>query len=263
MPGWPSGYGAGLLTPFRASDSQVQILVRAFYFLCKALCNANLYIEKKSLHFMKQLVFILMTLLLVSMVTAQSYASDIDLQAYGVDGTVKATADVKNVQVNPDGTVKADIDVQSNFQGNVNGQAVNSSGSGQYAIDAKAGESATVTGTFKGKDVNEIRFGEKMSLSNGKQAEIKIMPATASTTAIAKLSLKVCSIENNCTIQLKETGTGNETSVVYEVKAQKKFKVFGIFSTQGEVTATVNVEDGKVTATRRPWWSFIASESSE
>ena len=51
----------------------------------------------------------------------------------------------------------------------------------------------------------------KMQLSNGRNAEIKIMPDTASERALERLRLKVCSEENNCTIELKETGKGNET----------------------------------------------------
>jgi hypothetical protein len=46
----------------------------------------------------------------------------------------------------------------------------------------------------------------RTNLSNGRNAEIKIMPDVASETALNRLRLKVCSEENNCTIELKEVG---------------------------------------------------------
>ncbi len=211
-----------------------------------------------------------------SIVSAQSYNSNIDLQAYGVDANVNADVDVKNVQVNPDGTVKADISVKSNVQGNVNGQAVDTQNTADYSINAKAGEGAVINGTIKDsngniiaseskkmdfKDANAVKEGEKIALSNGKNAEIKVMPSTASATAIARLSIKVCSADNNCTIQFKETGSGDNIKLAYEVKADKNFKILGIFKSKKTISAEVDAETGEVIKTKGPWWSFIASSS--
>jgi len=103
----------------------------------------------------------------------------------------------------------------------------------------------------------------KMQLSNGRNAEIKIMPDTASETALTRLRLKVCNESNNCSIELKEVGQGNETKVAYEFQAQKKVKVLGLFRTKAKVTAQVNAENGAFISTKEPWWMSLASEDEE
>lgn len=110
-------------------------------------------------------------------------------------------------------------------------------------------------------DINESEDGKvHAKMSNGKNAEIKVMPETASARAIERLSLKVCSAENNCTIQLKEVGKGNETKMAYEVKAQKESRMLGIFKKKMEVTADVDAETGEVIKSHKPWWAFLAAE---
>ena len=101
----------------------------------------------------------------------------------------------------------------------------------------------------------------KAILSNGRNAEIKIMPDTASETALARLRLKVCSEENNCTIQLKETGNQEQAQLAYEMKIQKQARILGLFKTRMQVFAEVNAENGEVIRTGKPWWAFLASES--
>lgn len=114
-------------------------------------------------------------------------------------------------------------------------------------------------------EMNIIQDENKVNvqLSNGRNAEIKIMPNTASETAIERLSLKVCSEDNNCTIELKEVGTGNESKAAYEVKAEKKAKLFGFLETKMQVKAQVNAENGEVMSEERPWWAFLAIEEDE
>jgi hypothetical protein len=101
----------------------------------------------------------------------------------------------------------------------------------------------------------------KVKLSNGKGAEIKVMPDTASETALARLRIKVCNESNNCTIVLKETGTGNQTRLTYEMSAQQSAKVLGLFKTKMSVEAQVDAETGEVIQSKRPWWSFLAVQS--
>lgn len=100
-------------------------------------------------------------------------------------------------------------------------------------------------------------------LSNGANAEIKVMPNTASEQALERLRLKVCSSENNCSIELKEVGVGEKTQFAYELKTQKKAKVLGLFGAKMQVQAQVNAEDGEVIRISKPWWAFLASESEE
>jgi len=92
-----------------------------------------------------------------------------------------------------------------------------------------------------------------VSLSNGRKAEIKVMPSSASETAIARLG------ELNFTVELKETGKGENTKLNYELKAEKNSKILGLFSKKMEVKATINAETGEVSISK-PWWAFLAVE---
>jgi len=100
-------------------------------------------------------------------------------------------------------------------------------------------------------------------LSNGRNAEIKIMPDRASETALQQLRLRNCIEEEGCQIELKEVGKGEATQLAYELKTQKKAKFLGIFGTQMKVQAQVNAENGEVIRVNKPWWAFLASEENE
>jgi hypothetical protein len=96
----------------------------------------------------------------------------------------------------------------------------------------------------------------KATLSNGRNAEIKVMPSSASATAIARLG------ELNFTIELKEAGKGENTKLNYELKAEKKTKIIGLINKKMEVSATVNAETGEVSI-KKPWWAFLAVEEKQ
>lgn len=100
----------------------------------------------------------------------------------------------------------------------------------------------------------------KYQLSNGRNALIKIMPETASEKAIETLKLRNC---DNCSIELKEVATKNNSTLTYEIRTRKQVKLFGLFSTEEEVEAQIDTESGKTINTKRPWWSFLASNSEE
>jgi len=100
-------------------------------------------------------------------------------------------------------------------------------------------------------------------LSNGKNAEIKVMPNTASERALERLRLKVCSEEQGCNIELKEVGSGEQTKLAYELKTQRQSKVFGLFKAKMQVQAQVDAENGEVIKVKKPWWAFLASEPAE
>jgi len=98
-------------------------------------------------------------------------------------------------------------------------------------------------------------------LSNGRNAIVKIMPDTASQTALTRLGLKVCNETNNCTIVLKETGTGNDTKLTYEINAEKKAKLLFLFSVKEKLKAQVSAETGQIAGNiEKPWWAFLAKE---
>lgn len=122
--------------------------------------------------------------------------------------------------------------------------------------------SALVLGNLTQKqEKNQTKLMFKMS--NGNNAEIKVMPNSASETALERLRLRVCSEDNNCTIELKEVGQGNQTRAAYQVEAEKQYKVLGLFKARARVNANINAETGEVIETKTPWWAAISSEVSE
>jgi hypothetical protein len=98
-------------------------------------------------------------------------------------------------------------------------------------------------------------------LSNGRNAEIKIMPDTASQTALQRLNLRNCT--DDCSIELKEANIGDQVRAVYEVQAQRNSKVFGIFNARMQVQAQVDAETGEIIQVNKPWWAFLAVEPEE
>jgi len=106
---------------------------------------------------------------------------------------------------------------------------------------------------------NETKF--YANLSNGRNAEIRIMPDTASQTALQRLNLR--NFTDDCSIELKEANLGNQVRAVYEVQAQRNSKVFGIFSARMQVQAQVDAETGEIIQVNKPWWAFLAVEPEE
>ena len=102
-----------------------------------------------------------------------------------------------------------------------------------------------------------------VSMSNGKNAEIKVMPDSASKKALERLKLKVCSEENECQIELKEVGSGEKAQMAYELQTKRQSKVFGLFKAQMRVQVQVDAENGEVIRVKKPWWAFLASEPAE
>lgn len=100
----------------------------------------------------------------------------------------------------------------------------------------------------------------RVTKSNGVKSEIKVMPSVASETAIARLTLKFCTEANNCTIVLKEVGTGSETKVEYSVKAHKDVKILGLFRAKMNVEANVDAGTNEVISTKIPWWNSISTD---
>lgn len=98
-------------------------------------------------------------------------------------------------------------------------------------------------------------------LSNGRNAEVKIMPDTASETALQRLRLRNC--DEDCVIEMKEVGLGDSAKLAYEMRTQRNSKVFGLFNARMNIQAQVDAETGELIRTGKPWWAFLASETSE
>ncbi len=117
---------------------------------------------------------------------------------------------------------------------------------------------ATTAMTMTQEQVQD-RTKLQVKLSNGMNSEVKIMPDTASETALERLGAKC---EGTCTIELKEVGTGNQVKAAYEIKTQKQAKVLGLFQAKMQVQAQVDAENGEVIQSKKPWWAFLATESA-
>ena len=84
------------------------------------------------------------------------------------------------------------------------------------------------------------------------------MPETASAVALTRMEAK-CE-ENNCTVELKEVGSGNNTRAVYEVRGEKEARFLGLFKSKMKVKAELDAETGEVIRIKKPWWAFLARE---
>jgi translation elongation factor EF-1alpha len=166
---------------------------------------------------------------------------------------------------NLDGGIQAQSQVQAGIYVGENGQNIQIQAQENNKFKIKAGnvsaECSEKCNMTQEQEQNRTKF--KMQLSNGRNAEIKVMPDVASETALARLRLKVCSSENNCSIELKEVGQGNETKAGYEMQIQRHFRVLGMFRTKAQVKAEVNAENGEIISVKKPWWAFLATEPEE
>ncbi len=139
-----------------------------------------------------------------------------------------------------------------------NGETIQVQGEGNQ-LRLRVGDAEAQTG------LEITSEGQKLmtKLSNGRNAEIKIMPDTASERALTRLRLKVCTEERNCTIELKQVGTGEQARLAYEVQAERHSRILGLFLAKMQVKAQVDAETGEVISTGKPWWAFLATEPEE
>lgn len=87
----------------------------------------------------------------------------------------------------------------------------------------------------------------KLYVKSGEtEKQVKVMPNTASEIAVERLG------NLGFTIELKETGN-------YELKAEKQARFLFIFPLTAKVSASIDVETGKINSITKPWWSFLAS----
>jgi hypothetical protein len=98
-------------------------------------------------------------------------------------------------------------------------------------------------------------------LSNGKYSDVKVMPDTASANALKRLRAKCA--ERNCSVELREVGSGNSSRAVYQIETDKDSRVFFLFKSKMKVKAEVDAETGEVIYAKKPWWAFLAVESDE
>jgi len=148
---------------------------------------------------------------------------------------------------------------EGNYKG-MKGESIQIRQQAQNKMQLSSGGVSANTGMKMVQEKVADKTQLKVQLSNGRNAEVKVMPNTASEKAIERLQLKVCSAENNCQIELKEVGQGEQVRAAYEVHAEKDAKLFGLFKTKMQVQAQVDAENGEVIQSKKPWWAFLASE---
>ena len=123
-------------------------------------------------------------------------------------------------------------------------------------INARTGLNLTAADIGNGTKGQELRAW----LSNGRFADIKVMPDRASKVALTKLRAK-CDV-NNCSVELKEVSSREGKRAAYEVKTEKKSRVLFIFPAKMAVQAQVDSETGDLISSKKPWWVFLAKEDN-
>jgi hypothetical protein len=108
---------------------------------------------------------------------------------------------------------------------------------------------------------NQTRL--RVKLKNGTLRELKIMPDTASETALARLRLIACTSQSNCTIELKDIGKKNISRIAYELQRQRTYRLYGLFKKIRPISILVDAETGEVIKVQKPWWAFLATEPEE
>ena len=211
----------------------------------------------------KQIVYTIAFLFAISFVSAASM---------GVNANSQGQANLDTIARLNNGSANADIEIQ--MQGNIkaqmpltkgeftleNGQKLKVQGEknnlkliiGNSSVNCS--ENCNLTQTMV---QNKVML--RATLSNGKNAEVKIMPEVASQSAISRLELNSCE-ESNCSIELKEVGEGNSTKLAYKVTAKKQAKFLGLFNSNVEVSTQVDAETGEIIQINKPWWVSIKAE---
>lgn len=236
-------------------------------------------------------IFVILGIVLMSF---SVFASDVEVIAPGVDLGVDSHGGARpmpvdemsrvgvngngvNVSVDEMGRVDvngngANVRVDENGRVEVNGNGANLSINGENVMirteannrfRLESNGMAALSSVSIGQEVVNGETKLQASLSNGRKAGIEIMPDYASDAALTRLNLKGCDEVSGCSIELKEVDSGEDLELAYELKTQRRAKVFGIFGTEMNVSAQVSAENGEVLAVNKPWWAFIASEPEE
>ena len=207
----------------------------------------------------KTILMLVVCILMSSLVLAQGAG---DMQGSGQQ--IQTTTVTQQQNQGEETQIQTQVQTQSRVHAgsytSENGQQLQIQEQANNRLQIKVGNASAQTSMNITQAQVQERTRLEVKLSNGKGAEIKIMPNTASETAMQRLRLKVCSAENNCQIELKEVGSGEQVRAAYQVQAQKETKVLGLFRARMQVQAQIDAENGEVIRTKMPWWAFLATE---
>ena len=209
---------------------------------------------------MKKLTISLLFVILLIGMTATVFAASTNAQANSIQERLR-----ENIQERQELREKVRENIRETLQ---NGEELTTTQKGLILkrIDSEIMEFREQESRIKTRlNINNEGNASELRarLSNGRNAQIKIMPDTAFETALARLRLKVCNESRNCTIELKEAGEGNRTRAVYEARARKTFRLFGFIKNREEVRTIIDAETGEEIEVKRPWWAWMASEADE
>lgn len=179
----------------------------------------------------------------------------------GMNKTVTTTADA-NATISSEANTSKNSGDSSSSPGNTFGVNVglgNSLGIGARdtiltKVDTRLNLSEDLSPDARGQGM------VRAQLSNGRFAEIKVLPETASAVAQTEASARC--VENNCSLVLKEVGRGDDTRVAYQVRAEKDTRIIGLLKSRMKLSILVDAETGEVIEVNRPWWAFLASENN-
>lgn len=164
-------------------------------------------------------------------------------------------------QTNGEGMEGEKIPVQTGNYTGEQGEDIEIETGAQNEFALRVGESTADCDCELVRERVQNRTRLYAKLSNGEHAEIKVMPDKASETALQRLKLQNCG--ENCTIELKEVGVGNQLKIAYELKTQRSARILGLFRARMEVRAQVDADTGEIIRVRKPWWAFLAFEPEE
>jgi len=191
--------------------------------------------------------------------------------AQGINGSGQIGEVVAQGELNGSGTSNSDATALSQRGPPVEGQYRNAEGQ-VYAMEMSQERMRITAGNFSAQCSEECNMTQEkvqeqtklhVALSNGKNAEIKVMPDVAAQKALGRLRLKNCVEEEGCVLELKEVEKNDDTSLAYELKRERKAKLLGFIGTNMNVEAQVDAETGEILKTKKPWWAFLASEPEE
>lgn len=194
-------------------------------------------------------LFITMLLCMVAPVSAQFMSALVQTSA-GVDANVNTYAGA-NANAQADASANQDSVITTDSQGR--GLLEIRTAPGVISLQSRVKTDLNLTGSAEGN--GEVQA----QLSNGRWATIRVMPESASATAIAQ-SEAHCE-ERNCSVELKEVGKGENAVAAYDVEARQEAKVFAFIPATMKVHITVNAETGEVIEVNKPWWASISSET--
>jgi hypothetical protein len=131
----------------------------------------------------------------------------------------------------------------------------------EIEVEKKNGKSKV---KFKGKDESgvetelEIETEDndsqiKVKLSNGRRADIKIMPFQAAEIAIERLRAQ------NFTVELVEAQERGRLRAIYNVETNKTGRFLGIFKLKMKLEGQIDPETGELIRVKKPWWAFLVA----